>query len=163
MRSWVKSCVVFWEWFEPVGLEVDKVFKTVNLATCSLDPCAFSLTRLARRWWLGWFWHSFLREIVVSPCLKEALVHLLLKKLSLNPTYWTIFIHYPPFPFFRNIVQKVVVQQLRKFCMRWIIWTSSKKDLAKDMKWKCHWSCFWITSVRSRMGVGLPSLFYLTS
>ena len=109
---------IIWDSFQLVEPEdVDRILCSVRPASCPLDPCPAWLIRSAREGlaeWTGRVVNSSLREGVLPPALKQAIVRPLLKKPSLDPTNLNNFRPVSNIPFLGKVIERVVATQLQR-------------------------------------------------
>lgn len=112
----VKS--IFWDSFQLVETEgVDRILWSLRPSSCLLDPCPGWLIRSAQGGlaeWTGRAVNSSLREEVLPPALKRAVVCPLLKKPSLNHNNLNNYRPVSNIPFLGKVIEWVVAIQLQR-------------------------------------------------
>lgn len=111
---------VFWDHFQLMWPEdVDRILTVMYLTTCSIDSCSSWLIKAS---WVGgttgWakgVLNASLHNEVVPTALKEAVVHPLLKKPTLDTLECNNYRLVTNTPFFAEVVKRMVVEQLQVF------------------------------------------------
>ncbi|XP_062839868.1 uncharacterized protein LOC134299860 [Anolis carolinensis] len=138
------ACPVLMGSFQLVELkDVDKVLGEVRATTCILDPCPSWLMREARGGlaeWVKVMANASLWDGKFPVSLKMAVIKLLLKKASLDPTLFRNFWPISNLPYLGKVLEHVVASQLQGFLVDMIFWIQHSLALGRGMVPRQPWS-----------------------